>query len=68
MFSLALALSPAAWLPTAQVGVAARRGATRACVRAAAAGNDELVAQLREVQRALARVLPTSPLANLRSI
>jgi len=29
------------------VGVAARRGATRACVRAAAAGNDELVAQLR---------------------
>jgi len=47
MFSLALALSPAAWLPTAQVGVAARRGATRARVRAAAAGNDELVAQLR---------------------
>jgi len=43
----ALRPSAAAWLPHAQAGVAARSGATRAFVRAAAGANDQLVAQLR---------------------
>ena len=47
LVSLLLGSSAAAWLPHAQVSVAARRGTTRALVRAAAAGNDQLVAQLR---------------------
>jgi len=58
--SLLLGSSAAAWLPHAQAGVAARRGATRALVRAAAGGNDQLVAELRaakpkEIAEILAR-------------
>ena len=47
LVSLLLGSSAAAWLPHGQVGVSARRGTTRALVRAAAGGNDQLVAQLR---------------------
>ena len=58
--SLLLGSSAAAWLPHAQAGVVARRGATRALVRAAAGGNDQLVAELRaakpkEIAEILAR-------------